>query len=310
MSNVISKEMLANGVANTPINGILMMRRYSVSLTKTGKEYIQGVLQSQTEISFKAWNSSNAFDKLKNEDYVGQVVQISGTFDNYNNELSIVLNDVVAVEWDDMSIFMPVKYDVAAYWAGLINMFNDYTSEKAQAIANKALFQNEEVANAFKKEFAAQSYHDNCVGGLLAHTYKVLVNVINYDRTYAFADTQDKKDLLALGALLHDIGKTKEMHLGAYQRSAMVTHRYLAVEMIDRDLCIQSYGEEWWQQLVSIFLQHHNEFDDKCRTVWAYIVYIADVSESRLALLRQSMETPQKSEVGDRVKIDGNWLII
>ena len=51
----------------------------------------------------------------------------------------------------------------------------------------------------FKVEFAAMSHHDNCKGGLLAHTYKVLLLMKFVCRQYEAATTKrgtDYTDLL------------------------------------------------------------------------------------------------------------------
>ena len=106
---LITSEMLKEGRKGVSLVGLILCRSYSIALTKAGKEYIQGTLQSGIEIQFKAWGNSDAFLKFKNEEYSGQVCLIQATFDDYGGTFSLIVEDVNAVEWDDLSVFLPVK---------------------------------------------------------------------------------------------------------------------------------------------------------------------------------------------------------
>lgn len=309
-SKILTAEQLKVGVNGAPVSGIALVRGYSIQLTKNGKEYIQGTIESGAQLPFKAWGNSVAFQKLKDSEFSNVATFISGNYDNYGGVLSIIATDVTAVDCDDISPFLPVRYSEDSYWQALKALFDSKVSDKAKAIANKVLFENDEVAKAFKIEYAASSHHDCCKSGLLAHTYKVLANLSNMLMIYNFANNQDRLDLLYFGALVHDIGKTKEMNLGVYQKCSSVTHRYLGIEMMDKDAIVEAYGTDWWLDLVSIFLQHHGEFDDKCRTLPAYIIHTVDMLDSRMTDLVQALEQPVKGDSGYKVRQDGNWLTI
>ncbi len=306
---VITEEVLKGATKGQVVTGFLLCRSYSIALTKAGKEYIQGTMQSGIEMPFKAWGNSEAFVSLKNNDYVGVVCNIQGKFDDYGGSFSLIIEDIQAVEYDDISVFLPNKYDVEGYWTNLKALVQQSVSDKAFNIAKQNLFENTAVAEDFKKEFAASSHHDNCKGGLLAHTYKVVYYVISSLAMYpALISTQDEKDILILGALFHDIGKTKEMKLGTYQACSKVTHRYMGIEMIDKPSFVAAYGENGWLELVAIFLQHHGDFEDKCRTVLAYIVHKADCFDADMTYLVQAKERPSVRNGVNNIKVDTSWL--
>ena len=309
--SVISGDVLKGATKGQNISGLLLCRTYSIALTKTGKEYIQGTMQSEVEMPFKAWGNSEAFVGLKNNDYVGVVCQVTGHFDDYGGSFSLIVEDIQAVDYEDISVFLPNRYDVEGYWNNLKTLVQQNVSDKGLNIANQTLFDNTEVANAFKIEFAATSHHDNCKGGLLAHTYKVVYYVVTALAMYpALITTQDEKDMLVLGALFHDIGKTKEMKLGTYQPCSKVTHRYLGIEMIDKPTFVAAYGEDGWLEMVSILLQHHGEFEDKCKTVSAYIIHKADCYDADMTFLLQTKERPLTRNGVNSIKVDNNWLSI
>lgn len=304
--NTISKEMLGGTHYNgDAVSGIILLKDVVRATTKNGKPFFHGSVCSGTDVSFKAWDNSEAFKMLEREDLAGKVVYISGNWSEYMGVFSIILDTVMTnaelVAIDPMN-FIESKYNIDAYWSGLQNIMKSTLTEKGMLLANKFLFENEEVANAFKVEFAAKSHHDNCKAGLLAHTYKVcyLMQVT----LNLYKDIVDK-DLVMLGVLLHDIGKIKEMHMGVYQPCSKVTHRFLGIEMLDKDLIVENYGEDWYYELVSIMLQHHGEWGDPCKTVSARLVNLVDEFEAKAMLIKQAVDI---SDNCGTINIDGQYL--
>lgn len=304
--NTISKEMLGGTHYNgDAVSGIILLKDVVRATTKNGKPFFHGSVCSGTDVSFKAWDNSEAFKMLEREDLAGKVVYISGNWSEYMGVVSIILDTVMTnaelVAIDPMN-FIESKYNIDAYWSGLQNIMKSTLTEKGMLLANKFLFENEEVANAFKVEFAAKSHHDNCKAGLLAHTYKVcyLMQVT----LNLYKDIVDK-DLVMLGVLLHDIGKIKEMHMGVYQPCSKVTHRFLGIEMLDKDLIVENYGEDWYYELVSIMLQHHGEWGDPCKTVSARLVNLVDEFEAKAMLIKQAVDI---SDNCGTINIDGQYL--
>lgn len=287
------------------VSGIILLKDVVRATTKNGKPFFHGSVCSGTDISFKAWDNSEAFKMLEREDLAGKVVYISGNWNEYMGVFSIILDTVMTnaelVAIDPMN-FIESKYNIDAYWLGLQNIMKSTLTEKGMLLANKFLFENEEVANAFKVEFAAKSHHDNCKAGLLAHTYKVcyLMQVT----LNLYKDIVDK-DLVMLGVLLHDIGKIKEMHMGVYQPCSKVTHRFLGIEMLEKDLIVENYGEDWYYELVSIMLQHHGEWGDPCKTVSARLVNLVDEFEAKAMLIKQAVDI---SDNCGTINIDGQYL--
>lgn len=304
--NTISKEMLGGTHYNgDAVSGIILLKDVVRATTKNGKPFFHGSVCSGTDVSFKAWDNSEAFKMLEREDLAGKVVYISGNWNEYMGVFSIILDTVMTnaelVAIDPMN-FIESKYNIDAYWSGLQNIMKSTLTEKGMLLANKFLFENEEVANAFKVEFAAKSHHDNCKAGLLAHTYKVcyLMQVT----LNLYKDIVDK-DLVMIGVLLHDIGKIKEMHMGVYQPCSKVTHRFLGIEMLDKDLIVENYGEDWYYELVSIMLQHHGEWGDPCKTVSARLVNLVDEFEAKAMLIKQAVDI---SDNCGTINIDGQYL--
>lgn len=292
------------------LSGIILLRDCSVGLTKNGKYYYYGTLTSGVDINFKVWDNSEAYRVLRDNQLGGKVVEITATWNEYNGSYSLLLNSIKEVTNVPVDNFMPCKYNIEVYYSTLHKLIETTVSPKALEIAEDVLFNNDKVAEMFKLEFAAKSHHDNCKGGLLAHTYKVCSLLANTLRTYTdLARTQSDVDLLMLGGLFHDLGKIREMHFGQYQVESCVTHRFLGVEMLNKSKIVEAYNEEWYYNLISIMLQHHGEYGDPCRTVVAYVVHLIDVFDANMTLLAQKLGDEQAHMTGN-VRIDNNVLSI
>ena len=82
------------------------------------------------------------------------------------------------------------------------------------------------------------------------------------------------------------------MDYGVYQKGSFVSHRFFGAEMVEehKDYIVKQYGEEWFYHLIAILLQHHDQFGDPCRDVYALIVHKIDDIESSLTNLSQEIE--------------------
>lgn len=285
--------------------GTILLKDYKTCLTKTNKPYISGMLQSGIQLQFKAWDNSSAFSVLSEEKLQGSVVAIQATWNEYNGSWSLLLDSVAGMPDADTGVYLKSKYNLDAYLDGLKLLMEKNLSERGMKLANAVIFKNDDFLLSFKTEFAAKSHHDNCRGGLLAHTYKVcniMCLVVNmYTHLYS---TPEEKDLFVLGALLHDIGKTIEMKNGVYQPKSFVTHRFLGIELLDKDMIVSLYDEMWYYHLVSVMLQHHGEYADPYKSVVAFVVHKVDNLDSDFSMLQQMME----ETTGVDIKVNGTYL--
>ena len=325
MENIIEIKNLQEMKAKSPVSGVILIKDYTIQQTKNGAEYISGTIQNGTTFPFKVWGNTDAFNFLKENASQNTPRYVVGEIDDYKGSLSVVLervHEIANPENYSLDTFLPTKYEAEKYINALKQKFTESTSEKCQELANKTLFNNEALMEHFKVEFAAKSFHDNCKSGLLAHTYKVVYNIALIIKIYpnicarsTEEETNDYKDLLFLGAMLHDIGKTEEMNFGVYGEKSIVNHSYLGVEMIApyKERICELYGEYWYYELISIMLQHHNKFGEPAKTVAAYVINMADEYDARLTLINQTIEELPKENLGNhdvRIKIEDQYLNI
>ena len=318
--DIITQSALKAGKDGQSICGVLLVKGYSIKMTKNGKEYIEGQIQSGSVMPFKAWGQSAAFNMLKNNDFSNCPSMITGSFNEYQGTMSLIIDTISAVEGLIPSQFLEVKYAKEAYAKAVCDLVNASVSQKGYSLVNQMLFSDDELMGRFTEEFAAMSHHDNCKSGLLVHTYKVLCLLSWVIQTYPMLlvdesgqKSDDRKDLLIIGALLHDIGKTMEMNYGVYQPNSAISHRILGLDILYkyRHEIESAYDEKWFRDLQSIIVEHHGEFGDPCKTVVAYVVHKVDMFDSVMTGLAQTIETQTMTDVsGSKVRVDGSILTI
>lgn len=294
----------------------VLIQDYSIKLTRTGAEYIEGTLQAGNTFTFKAWGNSAAFATLKAYNFKGEIAQVSGSFDLYNNIQSTVLDTVAKAEGYSPYQFLKVKYDKVAYLNALKDLVAKNCTEKGAALLDKILFSNAELSESFAVEFAAKSHHDNCLSGLLAHTYKAtyLLSVVlsmypmlcsnEGDRTKQDAD---KRDLFVVGIVLHDIGKVLEMHMGTYTDESVVTHSVLGMDFLyeNKKFIEETYSSLWFRYLQSILAQHHGEWGERPRSIYSFIINKVDELDAKCTELSTRLEDAPSDSA---IPMDGYYL--
>jgi len=115
----------------------------------------------------------------------------------------------------------------------------------------------------FKTHPAAMSIHHACKSGLLEHTWEVL----SHCKTTVLVHGSLKKDLVYAGAILHDIGKIRELCVanGGFiptEEGGLLGHVYLTVEMVKEKINqINGFPQNLKNHLFHILLSHHEKLE-------------------------------------------------
>ena len=140
--------------------------------------------------------------------------------------------------------------------------------------------------------FAAKTVHHGFIGGLMEHTLSV-ARLCDY---MAGAYPLLKRDLLITAALLHDIGKTKE--LSAFPQNdytdegQLLGHIIIGSQMI-HDLAkeIPDFPEVLENELIHCILAHHGELEygspKKPALAEAVALNLADNTDARMETLTE-----------------------
>ena len=183
------------------------------------------------------------------------------------------------VPGDDVSNLVPMgNFDVEAYKNKLMNYIKAVRTPTLRKLLETVFSGN--VYDAFVHNPAGMKLHHAYIGGLLQHSIDVA------DLAVAMADRVEgvDKDLVISGALLHDLGKIKEIsseigfpytNTGRFMGHIVITS--LMVQEVAAKLNIPANRLE---QLQHILLSHHGENEKgspvACATREAFIVHYAD----------------------------------
>jgi len=311
MSNILCKEELLAKKDKTRVSGYALIRSYSEQPTKNGSTYLLGSLDAVGEVQFKIWKGA-CFDKVLLQDLQGKICLIEAEVNEFSGTKSLIISEaseVPAQMLESLDLkekdFVVSKYDVDAYWVSFFNLVRKHTSEEAFKVFS--LLMNE-VEDSFKEEFAAVYHHDNCRGGLLAHSTKV-VKLSAIITIYPEILKRVSSDLLYVGSAIHDLGKVVEYSKGSISsKGKIVSHLVFGCLMIEkhRDEIIELKGEDFYYSLLSIISQHHGEYGERPRTVAALIVHQLDLIESSLTSIETALESTQED---GQIMYDGYKLV-
>ena len=163
----------------------------------------------------------------------------------------------------DPADYLPVSENSTDDMYGqLLAMIKTVKNRYLSALLNKLFVEDKEFLKSFQEHSAAKTVHHGFIGGLMEHTLSV-TKLCDY---MASAYPLLKRDLLITAALLHDVGKTKELSsfpLNDYtDEGQLLGHIIIGAQMI-HDLAkeIPDFPEMLENQLVHCILAHHGELE-------------------------------------------------
>ncbi len=138
---------------------------------------------------------------------------------------------------------------------------NSLTDTHLKAVV-KYFYDQEEFRTAFQEAPAATRIHHAFIGGLLEHTYEVLLLAQKLMELYP----QINRDLLMAGILLHDIGKLSEfkweIDIEYTTRGKLLGHVVIGSEMVGHAIqTIPNFPEDLALQLQHMILAHHGRYE-------------------------------------------------
>ena len=218
------------------LDDVYLVTDKQLRANRNGNLYVQMELRDRTGgMSARMWNAGDAvFRSFDNGDFV----HADGKVQNFQGSLQIVLNHVEKVESQkiDLTDFMPhTEHNVGKLLERLRDFLTRLASPHLRALAECFL-----MDDAFMRGLstcpAGVKLHHAYVGGLLEHTVTMMDIA---DRLVAFYPGTDR-DLVLMGAFLHDAGKVKELTyartFGYSDEGQLVGHITIGVEMLNEKM--------------------------------------------------------------------------
>lgn len=275
---------------------------------KNGDLYLQLLLADATgELEAKLWHGDEAHcEQAKQTPYA----LVSGKVDSYDGKRQAIIH--AFSDWQ----YCPKE--VSLYEAVAPLPLNELQARLNAHIASlqsahlKALINGVFGDNAFRRRFdcwpAAKRMHHACRHGLLQHTLEVT------DLAAAMADAQRSwgyaplsRDLVIVGALLHDVGKVYEIEAvgGDYaisQDGELLGHILIGQQWVSKKISqIAGFPAELRTAILHIIDSHHGkpEYGSPIppKFVEAQIVQMADLLDTQMFYFQEAAQTATEETV-------------
>ena len=277
--------MLSEYKQGQKIRHSIIMRLQKVGQTSNGGTFARGTIQDNSGmmnfISFEA----KTVDFLK-ELQGPCTVKITGTVqsDKFSSDggLQVIIEGAeLPNAADDLSHLLPCTHkDIEAYKKTLLGLIDGIHEGYIKELLS-ALLLEKTVYGKFVKNPAAMRHHHAYIGGLLEHS----VDVAKIAKAIAGEFDQINIDLVVAGALLHDIGKIKEISpdigFEYTETGRFIGHITLGALSVERAVAgIQGFPKQEALELIHIILSHHGDCEKgspvACVTRESFIVHYAD----------------------------------
>lgn len=275
------------------ISGIYLCKHKQAAVTKNGKPYENLILQDKTgTIDGKIWEPNSLgideFDPLDYIDVVGDVTSFQGSL-----QVSIKRARKAGEGEYDPGNYLPVSdKNVDTMYQELLGCAAQVKNAYLHRLLMSFFEEDEEFVRAFKGNSAAKTVHHGFIGGLLEHTLSVTKLCQYYCKTYPILN----QDLLLTSAMLHDIGKTKE--LSPFPKNdytddgQLLGHIMIGAEMVhDKAREIPGFPEKLESEVKHCILAHHGELEygspKKPALAEAVALNLADNTDAKMETLTE-----------------------
>ncbi len=276
---------------------VFVLAAKTVAKKKDGNSFLRLTLSDKTgSINAVMWDG---VEPAEAEIAAAAFVRVQGSVSEYRGTPQLVVKAVTACNKDevDPADFLPVTAkEVNSMFRRLLSLTRSMTSEPLKALLN--VFWNDDafVEQEFKRAPAAKLMHHAYLGGLLEHTLAVAeLAVLVADR---YGDAINK-DLLLTGAILHDIGKTREFSydiaMDYTDEGRLLNHLVVGVSMIEEKLRqLPDFPQETALLLKHLIVSHHGnrEFGspEPPKTLEALVLNHIDEIDSKITGIKAFMD--------------------
>ncbi|MBQ0146568.1 MAG: HD domain-containing protein [Lachnospiraceae bacterium] len=278
------------------ISEVYLCKKRQINLTKAGKEYCSLQLQDRsTVVDGKIWDLSNpGIEDFDETDYV----QIEADVTLFNNAIQLNIKRIRRADEGEYvpSDYLPVsERDFDEMKEQLNKTIASVKNKYLHALLEEFFVKDEVLVKKYCFSSAAKSVHHSFVGGLLEHSLGVAKMCEFMSEAYPYLN----HDILITVALLHDIGKIREINPypnnDYSDEGQFIGHIVIGVEMIDEKLMqIPDFPVNLATEIKHCILAHHGEFEygspKKPAIAEALALNLADNADSKMETMKELMQ--------------------
>jgi 3'-5' exoribonuclease len=221
---------IAELVEDRTVDGVFAVARKRRLTTRGGKPYLAlELVDPSGRIEGRVWDDVELLDRRFAE---GDAVRVLGRVERFDGRLQLAVRTVEAADADPGSLAPTLRRDADELEGFLEFLAAEIAHPGLASLVGRVL--DDEVRAAMRSLPAAGADgHHGYAGGLLEHT----VGVATLARETAQLHPRLRADLLLAAALLHDVGRVRELGRGPSFRptreGAILGHVHLGVRLVD-----------------------------------------------------------------------------
>jgi 3'-5' exoribonuclease len=307
----MSRRFIAELGQQETVNNVFVANNKQLRPNRAGNLYLQVELSDRTgSIAARMWNAQEpVYKSFENGDYI----RVEGKSQIFQGELQMLLTRLSKVdpaEVDPADFIPQPAVDAEKLQKRLSEMLRGMNDPALQSLAECFLTDDAFLAKLNLAPAGTKNHHAYH-GGLLEH----IVSLMDLSLRVAPSYPQMDRDLLLMGAFLHDLGKIDELSyqhgLGYTDRGQLIGHLVIAVEMLDAKLADaeklsgEPIPEETVLRLKHLILSHHGEYEFGSpklpMTLEAVALYCLDNLDAKINSFWQLMQ--------DDPNTDSPWTV-
>ena len=280
-------QRIADIEPNQDVVGTFAVEEKQLRTAKSGKPFLTLKLRDKTgTVTARLWeNPAETAQTLAGY----KAVRVHGRSELFRDELQLQLKTAQPVRETDLNPldFLPVyPKDIRTLWHEFRALLQGLTRKPHRALV-QCFLADEDLMKRFGTAPVAKSVHHAYLGGLLEHTVAMMRLTTLIADQYPALD----REVLLLGAFLHDMGKVQEytydLVIDHSDVGRLVGHMVLGVEILNAKLAVsKDFPAETAMVLKHLILSHHGEIEfgavQKPMTREALALHLADDLDARM----------------------------
>jgi 3'-5' exoribonuclease len=297
----VTKTFVSDIRDRTQVDSTFLVKEKISAVARNGKPYLTLHLMDKTgDIEGRVWEDVDTIGSLFEKD---DFIRVRAKATVYLGKMQLIVSDLSRVSDEQVSIadFLPEgDRDGIEMLAELSSLVESCSDANLRRLLH-SFFNDSAFLELYRTAPAAKGMHHVYLGGLLEHSLAVARLVEQIIPLYP----ELNRDLLLTGALLHDVGKVREM---TYLRSfdytdegKLVGHITIGVEMLHEKIsAIECFPVGLAMLLKHMILSHHGQYEfgspKRPKTVEATVLNYLDDLDSKINGIRTHMRKEPASQ--------------
>jgi 3'-5' exoribonuclease len=269
------------------VTSFFMAKQVQLRQRRRGERFLTLLLADRTgEVAAVVWEGAEEAARDLTD---GDIVKVQGTLGSYQGgrQLTLVRLRKAGSDEVDLEDFLPRSDKDPQQLLGELKLVVDGTQNAHLRRLLESLLADPLLVQAWTAAPAAKGIHHAVLGGLLEHT----LSVVGLCRLLADYYPVLDRDLLLAGAVLHDLGKIREL---AWERvfdytdeGRLLGHITLGTLMVEERIrAIPDFPAGLAQRLLHCIVSHHGELEwgspKRPKTLEALVLHHAENLDGKI----------------------------